>query len=965
MKSSLALFLWAGLVAVCASGQTPAPGFSTGQAARLVIGQQNFTAGNYGATSQLLGTPSGVAYANGVLWVADSNRLGGTPDNNRVLRFSDTATYPGLTQDPTIPGSTCGVCRGNASLVLGQPDFVTSNYNLSSTGMRNPSAIAVSPDGNIVAVADTDNNRVLIWLSYPKQNGQPADVVVGQPNFTSNATAAPPTAQSLRGPEGIWIDGNGLSAHLYVADTENNRILIYNKIPTTNNVAADVVVGAPNFTTPVQLDLTKNNTAATASNVQSPVSVTTDGTRMFVSDLAQSRVLIWNTIPTTNGAPADVALGQINLTTSISNNSFTVNTNSATDCDGNPESVTPVMCQSNAAYAASIGQNGSVATDSNGNTIYPARCAATMSLPRYALSNGTQLFVADGGNDRIMVWNAIPTQNGQPADVILGEPDEFSDNTGQNPDGADALQTPFALAYDGLNLYVGDSYNRRVVVYTPAALNIPLGGNGIINAASLTIHAIGTVAIAGSTTAKDQIIITINGTGYTYTVLSTDTLETITDALVKLINTKPDPNVIATADDVTDTVVLTAKAAGGAGASVTLAACAVSSGESCSSPGSPTESATASGDTLNYYLENPSQIAPGTLIEVNGQNLCDTTFAADLTKPFLPFEVNGCQLFADGSPLPLLYVSPTQVNAQMPYEFTDRTSTSVFMRDAKANGTVNVTAPIAVTIVPQNPGIFAQFGSDPRPALAYHGSSSAIAVILVNGAVQAGDVPTITIGSTTYSYTVQTTDTLQTIANSLAAVINSAPDPNVTAGVGNTYSSIILVARTPGPAGEGIAVSESITSSVSTGAAITLTVYNSATCCDNTEGALITNDNPAVPGEIIYVFATGLGAPSPSNIDSGQITPAGSANAPATPVDSILTDQVSDNILSAALVPGTVGVYYVQFQLGLGLTTDLLTQTTIAQQEFVSNVVTLPVIATPTTSTSSQKPARPKRAAHK
>ena len=952
MKSSLALLLWAGLVVVCASGQTPAPVFSTGQAARLVIGQQNFTAGNYGATSQLLGTPSGLAYANGVLWVADANRLGGAPDNNRVLRFSDTATYPGPTQDPTIPGSLCGVCRGNASLVLGQPDFVSANYTLTSTGMRNPSGVAVSPDGNTVAVADTDNNRVLIWLSFPTQNGQPADVVVGQSNFTSNAAPSPPTAQSLRGPEGIWIDGNGLSAHLYIADTENNRVLIYDKIPTTNNVAADVVIGAPNFTTPVQLDLTKNNTVATASNVQSPVSVTTDGTRMFVTDLAQNRVLIWNTIPTTSGAPADVALGQINLTTSISNNSFTVNTNSATDCDGNPESVTPVMCQSNAAYAASIGQTGSVATDSNGNTIYPARCGSTMSLPRYALSNGTQLFVADGGNDRLMVWNSIPTQSGQPADVILGEPDEFSDNTDQNPNGADALQTPFSLAYDGLNLYVGDSYNRRVVVYTPAALNIPLGGNGIINAASLTIHAIGTVAISGTTTAKDQITITINGTAYEYTVLSTDTLETVTDALVKLINTKPDPNVIATADDVTDTVVLTAKVAGSTGASITLAA-TTSSGA--------TESATASGDTLNYYLENPSQIAPGTLIEVNGQNLCDTTSTSDLTQPYLPFNVNGCQLFADGDPLPLLYVSPTQVNAQMPYEFTDRTSTSVFMRDAQANGTINVTAPIAVTIVPQNPGIFAQFGSDPRPALAYHGSSSAIAVILVNGSVQAGDVPTITIGTTTYSYTVQTTDTLQTIANSLAAVINSAPDPNVTAGVGNAFGSIILVARTPGPAGEGIAISESITSSVSTGAEITLTVYNSATCCDNTEGALITNSNPAVPGEIIYIFATGLGAPSPSNIDTGQITPAGSANQPLTPVDSILTDQVSDNILSAALVPGTVGVYYVQFQLGLGLTTDLLTQTTIAQQEFVSNVVTLPVVATPTTSTSSQRPARSSR----
>ena len=451
MKFSHALMLWAGL-AVCASGQTQTPGFSTGQAARLVIGQANFTAGNFGATNSLLGSPSGLAYANGVLWVVDANRLGGSPNNNRVLRFSDVGTYPGPTQDPTIPGSLCGVCRGAASLVLGQPDFVSNNFTLSATGLRSPNAIATAEiNGNtIVAVADTDNNRILIWLKMPQANGQPADVVIGQPDFLHNATAVPPTATSLRGPTGLWIDKKN-GGKLYVADTQDNRVLIYNQIPTKNNAAADVVIGQPNFTSFVQPDLTQKNATPTASNLQSPVSVTTDGTHMYVTDLAQNRVLIWNTIPTTNGAPADVAVGQLDLITAISNNSYTVAANETLDCDGNPTSgVTPVMCQSNAAFAASMGQTGNTAVDGDGNTIYPARCASTMSLPRYALSDGTRLFIADSGNDRILVYNTIPTQSGPPADVILGEPDEFSDNTGQNPDGTDALQTPASLAFDGL-----------------------------------------------------------------------------------------------------------------------------------------------------------------------------------------------------------------------------------------------------------------------------------------------------------------------------------------------------------------------------------------------------------------------------------------------------------------------------------------------------------------------------------
>ena len=124
MKSFRASFLLAGLAAVCASAQTA--DFNTGQAARLIIGQKNFTFADFGATNQLIGSPSGIALANGILWVADSNRLGSTPNNNRVLRFSDVGTFPKPTDPPDVPGSTCGACRGVASLVLGQPDFITT-----------------------------------------------------------------------------------------------------------------------------------------------------------------------------------------------------------------------------------------------------------------------------------------------------------------------------------------------------------------------------------------------------------------------------------------------------------------------------------------------------------------------------------------------------------------------------------------------------------------------------------------------------------------------------------------------------------------------------------------------------------------------------------------------------------------------------------------------------------------------
>jgi uncharacterized protein (TIGR03437 family) len=914
----------------------------------MVIGQKNFTLGDFGGTNTLLGSPSGVAFADGVLWVVDSNRLGATPNNNRVLRFSDVATFPSATADPTIFGSTCGVCRGQADLVLGQPDFISNNSALTATGVRSPTAIAT--DGKVVVVADTDNNRVLIWQNLPRVSGQPADNVIGQPDMTHNATAVPPTANSLRGPSGVWIN-NG---KLFVADTQDNRVLIYNKIPTSNNVAADVVIGQPNFTTFIEPDLTQKNATPTASNMQTPVSVTSDGTRMFVTDLAQSRILIWNTVPTANGAPANIALGQPNLTSAASNNSFTINSVSV-DADNNPTDVTPVLCQSNAAYAAILGQTGATAVDTTtGTTLYPARCAATLSLPRFALSDGTRLFVADGGNDRVMVWNTMPTANGQPADAVLGEPDEFSDNTGQNPDGTDAFQTPVSLAFDGTNLYVGDTYNRRVLIFTPGVLNIPLGAAR--NAASLNIYAIGSVNISGGIAAKDTVTITINATPYTYTIVATDTLTTVADGLAAAINKTPgDPNVVASVDDTTNTVVVTARTPGAVGGNITLATSVSTNAQIAP---------TASGATLNIYLQNPTSIAPGTLIEISGQNLCHTTAAGAFTGAYLPFTLGGCELYIDGQRAPLLYVSPTQINAQMHLEYIDRTSVSMYARDTMPDGTFNVTSPIAVTIVPQNPGIFADYGTDPRPGLVYHGSSNANDAVAIDGVINAGDQLALTIASadgsvtSTYHYTVLATDTLDTVRDAIVALVNSAPDPLITASPINEFHRILLTAIQPGQAGEGIQISQAVTG---TNASLIVTIFNPTTCCSNTGGAQVTADNPAVPGEIVYLFATGLGPTDPSDLATGQIYQGGSNHPPAVPVDSILVGGTAANILNVTPVPGTVGVYSVQFQLNQSLTTDLTTQATIAQQAFVSNVVTFAVVAPPTATSSARKPASRRR----
>ena len=242
--------------------------YANGQAARLVIGQVTFTDEYDGATNFQLGSASGVAWGANKLFVVDSNRFAAVPVNNRVLIFptdilpkaTDQVNVGLPTDDPHYNQLLCKVCaRTTANVVLGQPDFNNNLINLTQNGFRVPTAVAT--DGVHLAVADTDNNRILIWNSIPTSINQNADVVVGQSDFVHNATANPPTAKSLRGPQGVWFQ-NG---KLFVADTQDNRVLIYNQIPTAPGAAADVVLGVPNMTTAVPAAITV--VAATASNL--------------------------------------------------------------------------------------------------------------------------------------------------------------------------------------------------------------------------------------------------------------------------------------------------------------------------------------------------------------------------------------------------------------------------------------------------------------------------------------------------------------------------------------------------------------------------------------------------------------------------------------------------------------------------------------------------------------------------
>jgi len=937
------------VIILCAAAMSAAD-FTNGQAARLVIGQTTFTSQDPNSSDTIVGGMSGLAYAADTLFVADSNQIGSAPSNNRVLLFGSLSSQ---LPNPTakLPyDRKCPVCVGQATVVLGQPDFTTTTENLtaSQNNLREPTAVA--SDGVHLVVADTNHNRVLIWNRIPTTNNAPADVVVGQPDFVSSGLPSgnSPTAKSMRGPQGVWIQ-NG---KLYVADTQNNRVLIYNQIPTSNGAAADVVLGEPNFTTAIQPNLASQTTSATASNLLNPVAVSSDGTHLFVTDLGYNRVLIWNSIPSTNAAPADVEIGQPDMVSSVANNSYSGT--AATSTSDTTDKETPVLC------------NVSSGIDGYGNPTYPEFCNYTVSFPRFTLAVDNRLFIADGGNDRLMVFNRIPTQNAQAADYVIGQ---LGGKVTQAPDSTDSLQTPMSMAWDGTNLYVADTYNTRIMVYSMGANSIPY--QGVVNAASLAIFANGSITISGTIQTGDVVTINIGGTAstdssgnpttiggvnYTYTVKSTDSFtdtingEVVNDVVAGLVaaingsnNGQGDPSVLVSADTPDGEVLLTARASGPNGNNITyFASVAPSAANSAAKVAAATASSNLTGGG------DAAKVAAGTVVSITGTNLSAGSASADTTQNQLPYDLAGTEVYFDGILAPLFSVSPTQITAQVPWEVNDTTSVNAFVRSVQSDGRVVVTTPVAVTIVPQNPGIYAQSGT-PDPVLpsatvglVYHGSNAAVGVVSVDGVVSAGDSATVTIEERSYTYTVQSGDTLDDIRDALIYLINQ--DPKVAARSAGVFDRILLTARIEGPEGDNIPFG----ASANVNSSVIMTAIGTTLCCSNVAGSLVTPQNPALPGEVVYVYATGLGLPVVADatrnlIQTGIQYPPGSPNTvPVNFVSSLAGGSTAD-VLSASLLPGTVGIFQVILHLNSSLASNPDTTLTIAQDIYVSNVVTFPL----------------------
>jgi DNA-binding beta-propeller fold protein YncE len=320
-----------------------------------------------------------------------------------------------------------------ADHVLGQPDFRTNTAARTQALMTSPLDISYDATNNRLFVADSDSNRVLVFDVTSITNGENAVNVIGQADFTS--TSGLPTQNRTVAPAGLAYDATG--KRLFVAD-DSSRVLVFDVDPAVL-IANNAGTNGPNAVNVVgQTNFTNSGASTSQRGLNVPRDVEYDGAhkRLFVADSGNNRVMVFN---------ADPAV-------LIANNAGT-----------NAPNAVNVIGQTNFTNA----------TDAT--TIKRISGAQGLSYD----AAGERLFVSDTGIGRVLVFNVDPAvliannagTNGPDAVNVIGQTNFTNSGTATTVSG---LGAAYGVLYDATSkyLFTGDAGNNRVMVFNadPAVL---------------------------------------------------------------------------------------------------------------------------------------------------------------------------------------------------------------------------------------------------------------------------------------------------------------------------------------------------------------------------------------------------------------------------------------------------------------------------------------------------------------
>jgi hypothetical protein len=256
--------------------------------ADVVVGQSDFGLNVEACTAAGADQLEGVVIADGKLIVSQWS-------NRRILIWNAIPTTNGEPADIVLGQASFSSCAANDDDQDGTSDSAPTARTLAG-----PSGIW--SDGTRIAVADYGNNRVLIWSTFPEESFAPADIVLGQSNFSNNARNdddqdgvedANPTARTFS--SAYFVKSNG--TQLVVAEYDNNRVLLWDGFPTANFEPADVVLGQSDFRGATANDDDQDgieDANPTDRTVFGPGDLLITGNQLLLADTGNHRVLVFD-----------------------------------------------------------------------------------------------------------------------------------------------------------------------------------------------------------------------------------------------------------------------------------------------------------------------------------------------------------------------------------------------------------------------------------------------------------------------------------------------------------------------------------------------------------------------------------------------------------------------------------------------------------------------------------------------
>jgi hypothetical protein len=362
-----------------------------------------------------------------------------------------------------------------ADIMLSGVDFGKSGGPLS---FNHPKGICT--DGRRLLLADGNNNRVLIWNSLPGPD-TPPDLVLGQKDFYANDPGA--GRDQLNWPVAVATDGQ----RIVVADTNNDRILIWTSWPTSNGEPASIVLDGKN-----KFEFGRPN----KTGFSWPWGVWTDGTRLAISSTMGGYVYVWNSFPIRDNQPADLYLtagGKMGTPRSITSDGKCLiigdhNARDQASAIGNfvwtsfptRDDQPPDFYISDPSDPRGAWMTGDFAEDGTlvmlGSTLHtwpscPRGSAErpVLSVSGYRFPGGDGAAVAIAGNkvyvslyngNKVVVYNELPRDPSKAPDYAIGSPDIHTNTLDTH-----YVVTNGVPATDGKSLFVSSDFDQKLYVW--------------------------------------------------------------------------------------------------------------------------------------------------------------------------------------------------------------------------------------------------------------------------------------------------------------------------------------------------------------------------------------------------------------------------------------------------------------------------------------------------------------------